>query len=67
MVQTMLNATQVQQFHDNGYLVLNEAIAKEHIKRLKNAALEIVDDFDINKHKSTFSTRDSDSGRDDYF
>ena len=34
---------------------------------LKTAALKIVDEFDIDKHRSVFTTSDRDSGRDDYF
>ena len=63
----MLSKTQIQQFHQDGYLVLREVIAKERILGLKNAALGIVDNFDIDKHRSVFSTGDRDSGRDEYF
>jgi phytanoyl-CoA hydroxylase len=63
----MLSEYQIQQYHENGYLVLQEAIAKAEIENLKNAALQIVDNFDINKHRAVFTTSDRDSGRDDYF
>ena len=63
----MLSVDQIQQFHDDGYLVLEDAIAKTEIEKLKSAALQIVDDFDINNHRAVFSTSDRDSGRDDYF
>lgn len=63
----MLNADQIRQYHQNGYLVLENAIPQQDIEKLKAAALQIVDEFDINKHRSVFTTSDRDSGRDDYF
>ena len=63
----MLTATQVKQFHDDGYLVLEDAIATVEIEKLKAAALQIVDEFDIDNHRAVFTTSDRDSGRDDYF
>lgn len=63
----MLSNIQIQKYHEDGFLVLEEAIAKAEIENLKTAALQIVDDFDINSHRSVFSTSDRDSGRDDYF
>ncbi len=63
----MLNANQKKQYHENGYLVLEDAVGMEDIERLKVAALQIVDDFDIDSHRSVFTTSDHDSGRDDYF
>lgn len=47
--------------------MLEKAISKDAIARLKSAALDIVDNFDIDQHRSIFSTKDRDSGRDDYF
>jgi len=63
----MLSDVQIQQFHDDGYLVLEKAIEKSAIENLKTAALQIVDDFDIDRHRTVFTTSDRDSGRDDYF
>lgn len=63
----MLNDIQKQKYHDDGYLVLEEAIAKAQIEKLKTAAMQIVDDFDINSQRAVFSTSDRDAGRDDYF
>jgi phytanoyl-CoA hydroxylase len=63
----MLSSGQIQQYHESGYLVLEEAIAKAYIADLKAAALRIVDDFDIANHRAVFTTSDRDSGRDDYF
>lgn len=63
----MLSTRQIKQYHDDGYLVLENVIAKVEIENLKTAALQIVDDFDISKHRAVFTTSDRDSGRDDYF
>jgi phytanoyl-CoA hydroxylase len=63
----MLSDIQILQYHKDGYLVLEDAIEKAEIEKLKTAALQIVDDFDINSHRAVFSTSDRDSGRDDYF
>ena len=63
----MLNASQKQQYQDDGFIVLENAIPDPEIKGLRTEALNIVDRFDINQHRSVFSTTDRDSGRDDYF
>jgi phytanoyl-CoA hydroxylase len=63
----VLNNFQKQQYQKNGYLVLEGLIPSEEIYRLKTAALQIVDDFDIDRHRTVFTTSDRDSGRDDYF
>ena len=64
---TMLTEDQKNQYQHQGYLVLENAIPLRNIERLKAAALEIVDNFDIAKHRTVFKTSDHDSGRDDYF
>ncbi len=63
----MLNDQQSQQFHTQGYLVLESVFSKQDIAALKRAALEVVADFDSDKHRTVFSTKDQDTGRDDYF
>jgi len=63
----MLNTHQKLQYQKNGYIVLEKAIPDSDIRRLKSEALQIVDAFDIDKHRSVFTTSDRDSGRDDYF
>ena len=63
----MLTEDQVNHYHSQGYLVLEKAIAATDIAKLKAAALEIVDNFDIDNNRTVFKTSDRDSGRDDYF
>ena len=63
----MLNEDQKTHYREQGFLVLENAVPSAELAALKSAALKIVDDFDISKHRSVFSTSDRDSGRDDYF
>lgn len=62
-----LTSQQQQQFHEQGFVVLENAIAESDIAALRSAALKIVDEFDIGQHRSVFSTNDRDAGRDEYF
>ena len=54
-------------FEADGYLVFEHAISAASVESLKHAAARIVDDFDIEAHRTIFSTRDRDRGRDRYF
>ncbi len=63
----MLTSSDLRQYREDGFLVLNNVIPRQHIKCLKSAAMKIVGEFDIDKHRSVFSTTDRDKGRDDYF
>jgi len=63
----MLTEDQKHHYRQQGYLVLENAIPEQEIAQLKAAALQIVDNFDIDNNRSVFKTNDRDSGRDDYF
>jgi len=63
----MLTEEQKHHYHAQGFLVLENAVPDEDIAQLKAAALEIVDNFDIDRNRTVFKTSDRDSGRDDYF
>jgi phytanoyl-CoA hydroxylase len=63
----MLNPDQIKDFHERGYLVLESLFSAHQIDRLKQAAMGIVKDFDVDQHRTVFSTKDRDTGRDDYF
>lgn len=63
----MLSADQVTQYHQQGFLALENVFSNRQLARLKKAALDIVEDFDIEQHRTVFSTADRDAGRDDYF
>ena len=62
----MLNPEQIRQFHDQGFLVLENAFSAAEIASVRQAAENIVSEFDIENHKTVFKTSDRDAGRDDY-
>ena len=63
----MLNQQQLRAFDENGFLVLEKLFSSRKISALREAAVEIVEDFDIERHRTVFRTDDRDAGRDDYF
>lgn len=63
----MLSEEQVRQYHQQGYLVLSNVFSEQEIDSLKQAALGIVGEFDVSRHRSVFTTKDRDAGRDEYF
>lgn len=63
----MLTTDQIAHFHQQGYLALPAVIAPPAIASLREAAARIVETFDIDAHRTVFSTTDRDRGRDDYF
>jgi phytanoyl-CoA hydroxylase len=63
----MLSDQQQAQFQDDGYLVIENAFTPAQIAGVKQAALDIVADFDADLHRTVFKTSDRDAGRDDYF
>ncbi|MEO1582378.1 MAG: phytanoyl-CoA dioxygenase family protein [Pseudomonadota bacterium] len=54
-------------FERDGYAVIEGAMAPEDCVRLREVASRIVDDFDIDRHRTVFRTDDRDAGRDEYF
>jgi phytanoyl-CoA hydroxylase len=63
----VLDPEQIAQFRESGFVVLERAIEPGDLGAIRSAALGIVDEFDIDAHRSVFSTRDRDRGRDRYF
>ncbi len=63
----MLTKQQVHQFRADGFLVVENVFKAGSIAALREAAAEIVADFDIDRHRTVFSANDRDAGRDDYF
>lgn len=63
----MLNEQQIYDFHEHGFVVLPALVPREALALLERAALDIVDHFDPDAHRSVFSTKDGDAGRDDVF
>jgi phytanoyl-CoA hydroxylase len=56
-----------QHYLDQGYAVLDNAVSPNEMNSIRAAAARIVDEFDIEQHRTVFSTRDRDRGRDGYF
>jgi len=63
----MLSQEQIAHYDDQGFLVLDRVIPGETLARLRQAARDIVADFDVDRHRAVFKTTDRDAGRDDYF
>jgi len=56
-----------EQYADQGFAVLEGVVPETELQSIRSAAAQIVDAFDIDRHHTTFSTKDSDRGRDRYF
>ena len=55
------------EYLEQGYAVLENVVPPPFMDSIRSAAARIVEAFDINAHRTVFSTRDRDRGRDDYF
>jgi len=62
-----MNPRQIAHYHEFGYVVMPDAVGSAQIDSLRAAARKIVAEFDIEAHRSVFSTTDRDRGRDRYF
>ncbi|MDT8320291.1 MAG: phytanoyl-CoA dioxygenase family protein [Xanthomonadales bacterium] len=54
-------------YREQGYTVVAGAIPPAQLQRIRDAALRIVHEFDVDRQRSVFSTGDRDRGRDAYF
>ncbi|TDF37640.1 phytanoyl-CoA dioxygenase family protein [Alteromonadaceae bacterium M269] len=63
----MLTNEQLNEYKEKGYLVLPELFSEQEMDELKQAANQIVEDFDPESTRSIFSTEDHDKTRNDYF
>ena len=54
-------------YEQNGFAVIESAIAPSDLDSIKNAAQNIIESFDVSKHRSVFSTKHQDKDRDKYF
>jgi phytanoyl-CoA hydroxylase len=67
----MLSAEQKQQFHDDGYIVLPDFKSETEILALKARAGQIVQNHDLDQHRTIFSTdkqrREQEVVSNDYF
>ena len=62
-----ISPEQIRQYHQQGFLLLENAFSNQEIASVKESALDIVSEFDIDKQRTVFKTTDRDAGRDDYF
>ncbi|XP_057370870.1 phytanoyl-CoA dioxygenase domain-containing protein 1-like [Daphnia carinata] len=63
-----LNKNQIEQFHNDGYLIINNFLSDEDVASLRKAIATIIDDFQPDQHRSIFTTTDTPKqARDTYF
>jgi phytanoyl-CoA hydroxylase len=63
----MLSREQIQEYEQNGFLVLKNLVEASACDRLRNRANELVRDFDPQGLVSIFSTHEQTRTSDDYF
>ncbi|PCC69663.1 phytanoyl-CoA hydroxylase [Nannocystis exedens] len=63
----MLSREQVDEFREQGYVVLPSLVGADALASIRAAALAIVDRFDPEAERTVFTTKDRDAGRDDVF
>ncbi|MFC3094921.1 phytanoyl-CoA dioxygenase family protein [Alteromonas sediminis] len=63
----MLSLKQKHAFQKNGYVVIEDAFSLAQMNELRQAALDIVDQFDAESTRATFSTKESYTNQQDYF
>ena len=56
MAASYLTPLQIEEFHKNGLLVIENFVNQNEVKAMKDEILKLVDDMDINEHKGVFST-----------
>jgi len=56
-----------EQFERQGYAVLEKAVPAGRLASIRAAALRIVDEFDAERHRTVFTTRNQDHAQDRYF
>ena len=52
----VLSRTQVENFHKNGILVVEDFLEQIDVQAMKKEILELVDKMDPNEHRGVFST-----------
>lgn len=62
-----MSASLQETFQRDGYAVIENAFSAESIASIRADAARIVDEFDIDAHRSVFSTLHRDADRDKYF
>ena len=67
LAQKMITSGIYEEYQEQGYAVRKGVVPEREIRALRAAAARIVDAFDVERHKSVFSTLDGEEGRDRYF
>ncbi len=67
LTPTQLTPTQLAEYRQRGFLVFERQFARSDLQPLRQAIAEVVDAFDIDAHRTVFTTDDQDRGRDEYF
>lgn len=57
--EVMMTRVNTWQFHNDGYLVVENFLSDEDVASLKSAIATIIDDFDPSEHRSVFTTTDT--------
>ncbi len=63
----MLTQSHIDRYLEHGFVVLPELIDPGQLAELREAALGIIGEFDIDRHRSVFSARAGEEMRDAYF
>ena len=56
MASSYLTQSQIEEFHENGLLVIENFVNQNEVKAMKNEILKLVDEMDPKEHKGVFST-----------
>jgi len=63
----LTNKQLATQYAENGFIVIENAIDSSDLESIRCAARDIIRDFDVDEHRSVFSTLHQDTDRDRYF
>ena len=63
----MLNTEQITSYHQQGYLVVDQLFDQTILHKLKNRAVELVENWVDDDKSHTFGTENDDRSNDDYF
>lgn len=64
---SVLSPQQLESWHDDGFLVIEQALSPEACEQLRRQALMLVDSFEPAENATVFDTNDQSHAADDYF
>ena len=56
MAPSILTQSQIDEFHCNGILIIEDFLSQDEVRSVKEEIFKIVDEMDPNEHKGIFST-----------